>query len=421
MGGIGTSVHESFARPWAEAFGGRAERSECSAGVPPAVVWASCPHTVRRWRQWLRLIPGRGRDAPETAGGTPALRPIGCPLLPVVVLLLACLCLHDAAASGDTGTYKILDYTVKLTPKSDGAVEISYYQRWLVTGGHIPWITVGTPNSDFQIVSGKFSGAVSRIRADSSGDWSGVHIDLDDYYRPNETFEVGFTIVQNRLFHADKDSYRLDFTPGWYDRAETVRLSLEVFFFAKLDTVTAKPRPTRIAGQSMVWEKSGLRPGERFQISVSFPKALFPKEIGKGQLRSGPPVGAAIVIVVLLLGGFTVLAIIIVRAAVLARSTYGSGGGIFYGGREGALGPGSRLGRGSGLGPGHISTGGGGGFGGAASSCVCACACAGCACACACAGGGGAGCDRKLTHTCPLCRECERRSDCPLWSGALAT
>jgi hypothetical protein len=328
-----------------------------------------------------------------------------------LVLLTAVLLCREASASGDTGTYKILDYTVKLTPKSDGAVEISYYQKWLVTGGHIPWITVGTANSDFRIDAGKSTGAVRSIRPDNSGDWFGVRIGLDRDYRSNETFEVGFTIVQNRLFYADKGNYRLDFTPGWYDRAETAKLRLEVFFFAKLDTVTAKPGPTRIAGQSMIWEKSGLRPGERFQISVSFPKVLFPKEIENRQLRAKTSVWPAILIVGLLLGGFIVLAFIIIKAAVRARGTYGRGGGVFYGGPGG----------GSARGSGRISTGGGGGFGGRSFSCACACACAGCACACACAGGGGAGCDRKLTHTCPLCRECERRSECPLWSGAPAT
>jgi len=52
---------------------------------------------------------------------------------------------------GDTGTYRIVSYRVALTPRSDGTVAIDYYQRWLVTGGHIPWIMVGTPNGNFDI------------------------------------------------------------------------------------------------------------------------------------------------------------------------------------------------------------------------------------------------------------------------------
>lgn len=324
-----------------------------------------------------------------------------------LVLPLAFSLCREASAAGDTGTYKILDYAVKLTPKSDGAVEINYYQKWLVTGGHIPWITVGTPNSGFRILQDKNSGAIRSIGSASSGNWSGVRISLDKDYRANETFEVGFTIVQNRLFHADKRDYRLHFTPGWYDRAETRKLRLEVFFFAKLDTVTAKPKPTRIEAQSMIWERADLVRGERFSISVSFPKELFPKGIGKEQFRSTTSPWPALVMVALLFGGFVVLAIIIIRAARRAGGTYGRGGGIFYGG-----------GRGSGTSPGRVFTGGGGGFGGRSFSC--ACACVACACACACAGGGGAGCDRKLTHTCPLCRDCPRKHDCPLWTGARA-
>ena len=324
-----------------------------------------------------------------------------------LVLLLACLCLHDALASGDTGTYKILDYTVKLTPKSDGTVEIAYYQKWAVTGGRIPWITVGTPGSSFRILDEKNSGDIRRIAPANEGGWSGVRIDLDRGYGSGETFQVGFTIVQDRLFWADKDNYRLDFTPGWYDRAETQRLRIEVFFFAKLDTVTAKPNPTRIDGQSMIWEKSALRPGERFSISVSFPKKLFPQEIGTQQIRSRGGAGAILLIVLLLFGGF---ALIIVLLALAARhaGTYGPGGGVFYGSGRGGGGASSH----------PVHTGGGGGFGGRSSSC--ACACVSCACACACAGGGAAGCDRKLTYTCPLCGKCDKKDACPLWKGARA-
>ncbi|MBN1919441.1 MAG: hypothetical protein JW889_16210 [Verrucomicrobia bacterium] len=322
--------------------------------------------------------------------------------------LLFCLPVHTAVASGDTGTYKILDYSVKLTPRSDGAVEIAYYQKWSVTGGHIPWITVGTPNSTFLTVSGKNTGNVRSITHASSGDWSGVRIDLDKDYRPGETFEVGFSIVQNKLFWADKDSYHLDFTPGWYDRAETDRLRVEIFFFAKLDTVTAKPRPTRVEGQSMIWEKTALARGERFNLSVSFPRKLFPRGIGESQLRTRAATWPAVLVIVLLLGGFAALLVAIIVAGVRSRGTYGRGGDIYRGGSGG--GSASR----------RVRTGGGGGFGGRSFSCACACACAGCACACACAGGGGAGCDRKLTYTCPLCKDCDMKDTCPLRKGVRA-
>jgi hypothetical protein len=175
-----------------------------------------------------------------------------------IMVFISSLIFAQTLGWADTGTYKILDYKVKLIPKSDGNVEIEYYQKWLVTGGNIPWITVGTSNSSFQIIQNKNKGAVRSIQADNYGSWSGVRIDLDKDYKPNETVEISFAIAQNRLFYAEENNYKLDFTPGWYDRAETNHLMLEIFFFAKTETVKARPVPARTEGQSMFWEKSNL-------------------------------------------------------------------------------------------------------------------------------------------------------------------
>lgn len=71
-------------------------------------------------------------------------------LLALLVLNVAVL---PALAAGDTGTYRILDYRVTLTPHSDGKVGIDFYQKWLVTGGHVPWTTLGLPNEMFEIKS----------------------------------------------------------------------------------------------------------------------------------------------------------------------------------------------------------------------------------------------------------------------------
>lgn len=316
----------------------------------------------------------------------------------LIMVAFCCLILTANSVSGDTGTYKISEYNVKLTPRSDGMVEIEYHQKWNVTGGHIPWITVGVPNKNFEIVQAKNKGAIKKIKSDSSGDWSGVRIDLDKDYKPGDSFDVWFGIVQRQLFYADKDNYKLDFTPGWYDKAETVNLKLEVFFFAKLDTVTAKPKPTKIEGQSMIWEKSNLKKGEKFDISVSFPKKIFPKEISKKELRSEFPRWAIALIIIIVI----VIILVIALGVIASESDDGySGGSIFYSGGRGSSG--------------GISSSGGGGFGGRSSSC--ACACVSCACACACAGGGGAGCDRKLTNRCPLCKNCEKKENCLLWKG----
>jgi hypothetical protein len=65
-----------------------------------------------------------------------------------MILILAAVFPISAA---DTGTYRILDYTATLEPQSDGQVIITYEQEWSVLSGNIPWITVGTANSNFSI------------------------------------------------------------------------------------------------------------------------------------------------------------------------------------------------------------------------------------------------------------------------------
>ena len=301
----------------------------------------------------------------------------------LLILMTCLLTMAGRAFAGDTGTYRILSYTVSLTPHSDGTVAIDYYQRWLVTGGHIPWITVGTPNGNFEIVD--YKGAVSGASSASESGWSGVRLDLDQDYQSGQTFEVSFSTIQKGLFYAQEKNYKLDFTPGWYDRATIDTMSVSVKFFASMDSVTADPQPSLASGDEMVWNKYDLGAGEHFSIHVSFPVGLFPAGIAKSNLKRGGGAGAIVFIIIIVF-----IFIIVVR---FRKGPY-SGGRIFYGGFWGG-------GSGGGKSGGGRSAGGGGGFGGASMSC--ACACVSCACACACAGGGGAGCARKLEHTCPIC------------------
>jgi len=317
-------------------------------------------------------------------------------LLPLLLLLLG-----SVAWAGDTGTYRILDYKVTLTPHSDGQVDIQYYQKWLVTSGHIPWITVGLPNSQFGITG--YGQAVKTINPANEGGWSGVRLDLDKDYKPNQTFEISFKVVQRKLFYADKEKFRLDFTPGWYDRALTDTLSISLVCFAPIDSVKTKPSPTSVVGKEITWVKHKLGQGEQFSISASFPKRLFPAAAVKAKQGSSD----VVLIVFLVIFGIVILIIIIAFATSGGGYSGGggglsgsdddddhySGGSIFVGGSSGSSSSSSS----------SRSTGGGGGFGGRSSSCVCACVA--CACACACAGGGGAGCSRKTDHTCPLCQE----------------
>jgi len=298
------------------------------------------------------------------------------------------LLLLAAAGRADTGTYEIRKYSVRLSVREDGVAEIAYAQTWKVTGGHVPWITVGAANRGFEILSDRLSGSAARIRSANGSGWSGVRIDLDRDYRPGEEFEVGFAILQRGLFHAaGSERYRLDFVPGWYDRARTGELTIRIEMFRDLTGAKARPAPEATEPRALEWRRSDLRPGGRLRVRVEVPRDLFPAPIELGEsTRSGRSgsAGPIAVVLVAVLGGF-----LLVMFLAFHRGGYGRGG---------------RIGRNRG----YRSIGG----------CVvsCACACVACACACACAGGGAAGCDRKLRHECPLCRDCES-PDCRIRAG----
>jgi hypothetical protein len=311
-----------------------------------------------------------------------------------ILLALNLLCLAGATALADTGTYEIKTYRVKLEPREDGRVKISYYQKWEVHGGSIPWITVGTANSSYTIISDETGSNAASIQRDKYRNWTTVKIDLDRDYLPGETFEVSFALVQEELFYDAEGDYRLDFIPGWYDRAETQQLEVELEFFAELEGCFASGQPERLDGNRLLWSKSGLAKGEKLPISVVFPRDLFPGAIPLAAAPTKDKGGKSgkfnsSLIVVFIIMGMVVLFLIIF----VIKGTRGSG-------------------------PGGYGSGGQVGVGGVyphAGGCVvsCACACVACACACACAGGGAAGCDRKLLRKRPDCDDCEIQ-DCPL-------
>lgn len=52
----------------------------------------------------------------------------------IAFILLASLLIATNSLA-DTGTYRIIDYSVALNPKLNGEILMDYSQTWLVTGG----------------------------------------------------------------------------------------------------------------------------------------------------------------------------------------------------------------------------------------------------------------------------------------------
>ncbi len=339
--------------------------------------------------------------------------------------------------SADTGTYKISDYRATLEPQSDGAVKITYQQKWQVLSGNIPWITVGLPNASFTVES--WGGDAARISPENSGGFSGVRIELNKTYYSGEIFEINFSVMQSYLLErlSDEKIWRIVYMPGWYDRAVIDRLTIILDAPPGLDTYSLiEPVPSETANNVITWEKTNLAPGARFQMKVECQDGSFLSANAPGAKTNTFP--WTIVIGVVIAAAVVFLIVIGIRkvkqvqeaalkeriaaterelAADAKKMEAAEKGFREYIVQE-DIQPdeeGRYYDRNYGdyitpaiwmaviLHQQNISRN---------SSCVhssCACVSCACACACACAGGGAAGCSRKTLHECQDCSKCSMK------------
>jgi hypothetical protein len=360
----------------------------------------------------------------------PVLRWLSAGILVLIILLLV-----SASVAADTGTYKINNYGVTLEPQSDGRVKITYEQDWQVTGGDIPWVTVGLPNSNFTVQS--YGGNAAAVYAYNAGEFQGVRADLDKDYKPGQTFKVTFTVLQSNLLEklTNESKWRINFTPGWYDNATIDRLQIALVSPVAYDAYSSvTPSPTAINNNVISWERTNLSPGSRFSVKVESPDGSF--------LSASVPVAKSggislttliIIIAIIVIGGALIFwaikrnreardaelkeRVVTIEAEMAedkAKKEQIEEGFEKYVEKEkiqpDAEGRYYDAGYGNYITPAiwaavilpqmseqHRATGGGGGH--------CACVSCACACACACAGGGAAGCSRKTLHECRKSKE----------------
>ena len=188
-------------------------------------------------------------------------------VLLIAAIFLIALAFLPIPIHADTGTYEILNYVVELTPSSDGSVSMTYHQEWLCTGGHIPWVTVGTANSNFDITN--TGGNVESARDNSSGGWQGVYLTLDKDYTSGEKFTISFSIVQRDLLErlTNEGKWRIDFTPGWYDNCVTDNLTITLNSPVSVSTYSFAPQPAQVIDNIVTWQTS-LDRGDRFHVRM---------------------------------------------------------------------------------------------------------------------------------------------------------
>jgi hypothetical protein len=357
--------------------------------------------------------------------------------LPLGIFALVLLLSMAHPANADTGTYQISNYILTLEPQSSGKVQITCEQDWKVLSGHIPWITVGLPNSSFSI--GEFGQAAAKVAADNSGGWSGVRIDLDRDYLPGETFKIEFSVLQGNLLErlTNEKKWRINYTPGWYDNAPVDHLQINLVSPANIDSYSSISPPSSSTKDNIItWERTNLPRGARFTVNVESLDGSFLSATAQVKGKSGPNWG-----VIALIGvGIIIVYLLIMLAVRRSRQVrdaqikdriaatekamaedkekreeiekgfkeyvdekglkpdaegryYDRGYGnyitpIIWGA---VLMHQQRANRASEQPPRNTR------------SCACACVSCACACACACAGGGAAGCSRKSLHQCKKC------------------
>lgn len=192
----------------------------------------------------------------------------------LLIILLESIVLFGVVIA-DTGTYVVEKQQSTLTIQTSGDVTIDYYIKMRVTGGNIPWVTVGLPNSNYEIKT--FSGATKSVRKDNQGSWAGVYVELDKKYLTGESFAFSVQVTQKSFVKKYNQNASIQFTPVWWDNAITENLIIKVVPPKKVSSVTTSSQPTRYENNSVIWEWSNVGKGDRKTIGVIMPLNIFPQ------------------------------------------------------------------------------------------------------------------------------------------------
>ena len=177
-------------------------------------------------------------------------------------------------SSADTGTYTLNKEFVDLTVQTDGNVLIKYTIEMAVHSGNIPWVTVGLPNSNFEIKN--HSGNAESIISKNSADWTGVYITLDKTYYSGDTFNFSFEVLQKGfVYRYTETQASIQFIPSWWDNAIIEDLKITVVIPPEIHNVTTSSEPTRYEGPNVIWEWNNVAKGETKNVGVLMPLNVF--------------------------------------------------------------------------------------------------------------------------------------------------
>ncbi|MBQ9112666.1 MAG: hypothetical protein IJY08_03705 [Clostridia bacterium] len=283
---------------------------------------------------------------------------------------------------------RIEDYSIYVTPKEDGTLDIEYRFSWtaLDTSEPLTWVEIGMANPSFSIYE-DFSDTIRSIE-NSSDDYgySYTKIYFMNEYIGGETVDFSFKVNQRSMLCEKDGRLFYEFIPGWFNRIPVSHYS---FNWRNSNDVSSSNADI-VTDEWLSW-KGTMGAGEYRKLNVNYSRMsgtpTFYREFDDSEAYNGlkgDKMGAC-AMMGLLIAILLVVEIVIVDCYV----SYNRGRGFLRGyghpvhiyGRSNPHYTAERDKHAAASGRGR---GGGGG---------CACACA-----CACAGGGRAGCSQKDTY-----------------------
>jgi len=203
-------------------------------------------------------------------------------LAPVVLLSVFFVAILSGASHGraDTGTYTVTSQNVDLWVQTDGDVLIWYEIGMLVHSGNIPWVTVGLPTSNFEVLS--YTGDAISVVPQNSNGWSGVYVTLQKTYYATEQLLFSFDVLQKEFIYKYNDEQAsLQFIPCWWDSAVIQQMNVTIHLPPEIHDVTTTSQPTLFANSSVIWSWNDIPAGERKSTGLLMPLSVF-SHVGPG-------------------------------------------------------------------------------------------------------------------------------------------
>lgn len=192
-------------------------------------------------------------------------------LMLIVIFFLAILCNTICYADTDV----INDYTLKVSPRNDGTLDIYYHIEWEVLDdsevGPLEDLYIGIPNEHVDsIVS--LSKNISTIRYTSSsygssGDF--VYIKFNKKYYTGDVAVIDFSLHQSYMYYLDDAKCTYSFTPGYFNDVRIKNASI----LWKSDEIINSSSKKQDDGY-YVW-KGSLSKGETLTAEVEYYQTAF--------------------------------------------------------------------------------------------------------------------------------------------------